>query len=140
MGESQATNKMEQQHEGTAVGLTICVAVDGSENSFRALEKGINLVSSRGQHDRLVLLMIQPRSTLLEALVDPFDMLHIPDRQLRLFAKKKLTESELRCKEEKVRFETKIVVTDVSEREELLGQIEARWPSWSWDPPPSFAC
>ncbi len=29
-------------------------------------------------------------------------MLHIPDRQLRLFAKKKLTESELRCKEEKV--------------------------------------
>lgn len=105
--------------------------------------------------------------------MDPFDMLHIPDRQLRLFAKKKLTESELRCKEEKVshpvllcerraanlptscvvvvhslvlclkphhsrltthqfttqvRFETKIVVTDVSEREELLGQIEALSP------------
>ena len=30
-------------------------------------------------------------------------MLHIPDRQLRLFAKKKLINCELRCKEEKVR-------------------------------------
>jgi hypothetical protein len=47
-------------------------------------------------------LQIQPRSTLLEALVDPFDMLHIPDRQLRLFAKKKLADCEQRCKQEKV--------------------------------------
>jgi hypothetical protein len=56
------------QHEGTAAGLTICVAVDGSENSFRALEKGINLVSSRGRHDRLVLLMVAPSRFRLDRI------------------------------------------------------------------------
>jgi nucleotide-binding universal stress UspA family protein len=45
---------MEQQ-KGT---VTVCVAVDGSENSFRALEKALNLVVTRGAHDRLVLLMV----------------------------------------------------------------------------------
>jgi len=104
--------------------LLVCVCLDGRGDSFRALEKTLDLVV-KGVHARLVLLMIQPRSTFLEALVDPFDMLHIPDRQLRLFAKKRLAECEARCKKEKVPFETKIVVTDVSEKEELLDQIEA---------------
>ncbi len=51
----------------------------------------------------MMMAQVQPRSTVLESLVDPFDMLHIPDKQLRVFAKNKIAEVEQRCKQANVR-------------------------------------
>lgn len=55
--------------------LVVCVAVDGSENSFRALERGLNLVVNRGHHDRLVLLMVRSLYIFFEGKDDCIHLL-----------------------------------------------------------------
>ncbi|KAL6059697.1 hypothetical protein QOT17_014006 [Balamuthia mandrillaris] len=103
--------------------VRFCVAVDGSDNSFRALEWAVKKFSAQRQ-DKLALLYVQPKSTALETLMDPFDVLHVTNKQLREFAESRLERFEKFCAEHKVNYERRIVITDRDPKEDICEEVQ----------------
>eukprot|EP01089_Gocevia_fonbrunei_P018159 TRINITY_DN6077_c0_g1_i1.p1 TRINITY_DN6077_c0_g1~~TRINITY_DN6077_c0_g1_i1.p1 ORF type:complete len:146 (+),score=16.70 TRINITY_DN6077_c0_g1_i1:77-514(+) len=104
--------------------MNLGVAVDGSGNAERALEFTLSKIYNKERGDKLKLILVQPRSTALDVLLDPFNTAQISDQYLTSYAKKHIVKHEQRCKELGIEFETCIILSDKDVKEELIERLE----------------
>lgn len=98
----------------------IVVGVDGSDRALAALQVAVKLKKER---DVLQLLMIHPRHTTLDVVLDPFNTIEISDRQHRESAMKKLTKYEAYLMQQEIDYEVVIDVTNDTVREAIVKYV-----------------
>ena len=101
--------------------MVLAVGVDGSEGAMHAVETALKVLRPQ---DKLVILMVYPRVTTLDVLIDPFNTLEVSDKQLRDHAWKQLVKYEDRVREAGAACTTRLAITDNPVREEIVGQLD----------------